>query len=178
METVETTAAQALFTLEEYLTRECKALTKREYRNGLIHATPGASREHNLITVSIPGMLHFRFRERTCDLYSKDMRIKASAAGLYTYPDVVVVCDEPRFDDTHFDVLLNPTVLIEVLSPSTAAYDRGETFAAYQKRDSLYAYVLVSQDRVRVEHFLPEEKGGFDGISFLDVCILSPIYRM
>ena len=86
------------------------------------------------------------------------MRVKVSSAGLYTYPDVVVVCDEPRFEDTHFDTLLNPTVLIEVLSPSTAAYDRGEKFAAYQKLDSLCEYVLISQDRVRVEHYLRQEQ--------------------
>lgn len=154
MEIVETAAAQALFTPEEYLARERKALTKSEYRNGQIHAMPGASREHNLITVNISSELHFQFRERTCEVYSNDMRVKVSAAGLYTYPDVIVVCDEPCFDDTHFDVLLNPTVLIEVLSPSTAAYDRGEKFASYQKLDSLCEYVLISQDRVRVEHYL------------------------
>ena len=157
METMETAAAQALFTPEEYLARERKALTKSEYRNGQIHAMPGASRAHCLITINVASELHFQLRARTCEVYSNDMRVRVSAAGLYTYPDVIVVCDEPRFDDTHFDVLLNPTVLIEVLSPSTAAYDRGEKFASYQKLDSLCEYVLVSQDRVRVEHYLRQE---------------------
>ena len=158
METIENVAAQAFFTPEEYLARERKALDKSEYRNGQIHAMPGASREHNLITVNVSSQLNFQLLERLCEVYSNDMRVKVSAAGLYTYPDVIVVCDEPIFDDTRFDVLLNPTVLIEVLSPSTAAYDRGEKFAAYQKLDSLCEYVLISQDRIRVEHYLRQEQ--------------------
>lgn len=157
METVETAAAQALFTPEAYLARERKALTKSEYRDGQIHAMPGASREHNLITANTLVEIHFQLRNRTCEVYPSDMRVKVSSTGPYTYPDVVVVCDEPRFEDGYFDVLLNPTVLIEVLSPSTAAYDRGEKFAAYQKLDSLCEYVLISQDSVRVEHYLRQE---------------------
>ena len=158
METMETTAAQAIFTPEEYLARERKALTKSEYRDGRMHAMPGASRKHNLITANTLVELHIQLRNRICEVYPSDMRVKVSSAGLYTYPDVIVVCDEPRFEDSHFDTLLNPTVLIEVLSPSTAAYDRGEKFASYQKLDSLREYVLVSQDRVRVEHYLRQEQ--------------------
>ena len=158
METVETTAAQAIFTPEEYLARERKALTKSEYRNGQIHAMPGASRKHNLITANTLVEIHIQLRNRVCEVYPSDMRVKVSPTGTYTYPDIVVVCDEPLFEDSHFDTLLNPTVLIEVLSPSTAAYDRGEKFASYQKLDSLYEYVLISQDRVRVEHYLRQEQ--------------------
>ena len=154
METTTNIGAQAIFTPEEYLARERKALDKSEYRDGRIYAMPGASREHNLIAVNVTGEFYIQLRTRSCEVYPSDMRVKVSAAGLYTYPDVIVVCDEPRFDDTHFDTLLNPTVLIEVLSPSTAAYDRGEKFASYQKLDSLCEYVLISQDRVRVEHYL------------------------
>ena len=159
METIETASAQALLTPEEYLAKERKALTKSEYRDGQMHALPGASRKHNLITVNVTGEFYIQLRTRSCEVYPSDMRVKVSAAGLYTYPDVIVVCDEPRFDDTHFDTLLNPTVLIEVLSPSTAAYDRGEKFASYQKLDSLCEYVLISQDRVRVEHYLRQTHG-------------------
>ena len=154
METVETGVAQAILSPEEYLARERKALTKSEYRNGQIHAMPGASRAHNLIVVSTLVELYVQLSNRTCEVYPSDMRVKVSAAGLCTYPDVIVVCEEPRFEDTHFDTLLNPTVLIEVLSPSTAAYDRGEKFASYQKLDSLCEYVLISQDRIRVERYL------------------------
>lgn len=159
METMENVTAQAFFTPEEYLARERKSLDKSEYRDGHIYTMPGASRKHNLITFNISGEFYIQLRTRSCEVYTNDMRVKVGAAGLYTYPDVTVVCDEPRFDDTHFDTLLNPTVLIEVLSPSTAAYDRGEKFAAYQKLDSLCEYVLVSQDSVRVEHYLRQEQG-------------------
>ncbi len=154
METIETAAAQAFLTPEEYLAKERKALTKSEYRNGQIYAMPGASRKHNLITTHIVGELYIQLRDRSCEVYPSDMRVKVSSIGTYTYPDVIVVCDEPQFEDSHFDTLLNPTVLIEVLSPSTAAYDRGDKFAAYQKLDSLREYVLISQDRVCVEHYL------------------------
>ena len=158
METIATPAAQAVFTPEEYLTRERKALTKSEYRNGHIYAMPGASREHNLITVNVTGEFYIQLRNRTCEVYPSDMRVKVSSTGRYTYPDVVVVCEEPQFEDSHFDTLLNPTVLVEVLSPSTAAYDRGEKFAAYQKLDSLCEYVLIAQDSVCVEHYLRQEE--------------------
>ena len=159
METVETAAAQALFTPEEYLARERKALNKSEYRDGRIYAMPGASRKHNLITGNTFVEIHLQLRNRACEVYPSDMRVKVSSTGTYTYPDVVVVCDEPHFEDGHFDVLLNPTFLIEVLSPSTAAYDRGEKFRRYQYLDSLCEYVLISQDRVRVEHYLRQEQG-------------------
>ena len=158
METMGNVAAQAIFTPEEYLARERKALTKSEYRNGQIHAMPGASRKHNLITANTLVEIHIQLHNRVCEVYPSDMRVNVSPTRTYTYPDVVVVCDEPLFEDSHFDTLLNPTVLIEVLSPSTAAYDRGEKFAAYQKLDSLREYVLVSQDRVRVEHYLRQEQ--------------------
>ena len=177
METMENVGAHAFLTPEEYLTRERKALTKSEYRDGRIYAMPGASRAHNLITAHVTGELYIQLRTRSCEVYPSDMRVKMSAAGLYTYPDVIVVCDEPRFEDSHFDTLLNPTVLIEVLSPSTAAYDRGEKFRRYQYLDSLCEYVLISQDRVRVEHYLQQEQGWdlTEFRSLADVCQLASI---
>lgn len=174
METVKTAAAQALFTSEEYLARERKALNKSEYRDGRIYAMPGASRAHNLITVHVTGELYIQLRTRSCEVYPSDMRVKVSAGGLYTYPDVIVVCDEPRFEDGHFDTLLNPTVLIEVLSPSTAAYDRGEKFRRYQYLDSLCEYILISQDRIRVEHYLRQE----DGWELTEFRSLSDVFQL
>ena len=158
METTANIGAQAIFTPEEYLARERKALDKSEYRDGQIYAMPGASHEHNVIMGNAFAELHIQLRDRTCIVYPSDMRVKVSSTGRYTYPDVIVVCDEPRFEDSHFDTLLNPTVLIEVLSPSTAAYDRGDKFAAYQKLDSLCEYVLISQDSVCVKHYLRQEQ--------------------
>ena len=156
MEMMETTAAQTFFTPEEYLAKERKALTKSEYRSGHIHAMPRVNRWHNLLAVNTFSELHIQLRNRVYEVYPNNMRVKVSAAGLYTYPDIIVVCDEPLFEDNEFDTLLNPTVLIEVLSPSTAAYDRGEKFRRYQQLDSLCEYVLISQDRIRVEHYLRE----------------------
>lgn len=158
METIETAAARAFLTPEEYLAKERKAQTKSEYRDGQIHAMPRVNRWHNLITVNVSSELHIQLRNRVYEVYPSNMRMKVGSVGLYTYPDVVVVCEEPRFEDTHFDTLLNPTILIEVLSPSTAAYDRGDKFASYQKLDSLCEYVLISQDSVCVEHYLRQEQ--------------------
>ena len=158
MQTIETTAAQTVFTPEEYLARERKALNKSEYRDRQIYAMPPVNRWHNLITVNVACVLHSQLLNQLREVYLSNMRVKVSAAGLYTYPDVIVVCDEPLFDDSHFDTLLNPTVLIEVLSPSTAAYDRGDKFRRYQSLDSLCEYVLISQDTVCVEHYLRQEQ--------------------
>jgi Uma2 family endonuclease len=147
-------ATQSDLTPEAYLALERKATIKSEYLNGRMYAMSGGSRAHNLIGGNIFGGLHAQLRERDCEVYTNDMRVKVSPTGLYTYPDVVVVCDGPRFEDTSFDSLLNPTVLVEVLSPSTEAYDRGEKFAHYRQLGSLQEYVLVSQNCVRVEHYL------------------------
>ena len=148
------TTVQAHLTPEQYLALERKAITKSEYLNGHIYAMAGASREHNLITVNISSGLHVQLEDQPCEAYVNDMRLKISPTGLYTYPDVVVVCDEPHFEDTDLDTLLNPIVLVEVLSPSTEAYDRGEKFAHYRQLESLQEYILVAQNRVRVEHYL------------------------
>ena len=147
-------AVQSRLTPVEYLTLERKATTKSEYFNGHIYEMASASREHNLITMNISSGLLVQLREQPCEVYANDMRLKISPTGLYTYPDVVVVCGEPRFEDTDFDTLLNPIVLVEVLSPSTEAYDRGEKFAHYRRLESLQECLLVAQNRVRVEHYL------------------------
>ena len=147
-------AVQSHLTPEEYLALERKATIKSEYLGGQMYAMSGASREHNIVCGNIFVALHFQLQERTCEIYSNDMRLKVSAAGLYTYPDILVVCDEPRFEDSSVDTLLNPTALFEVLSPSTEAYDRGAKFGYYRQLDSMQEYTLVSQDFMRVEHYL------------------------
>jgi Uma2 family endonuclease len=155
MEAIMSSAAvQSHLTPEEYLALERKATTKSEYLNGQTYAMAGASREHNLIAGNVFGELRFQLRERACEAYINDMRVKISPTGLYTYPDVVVVCEEPRFEDSNIDTLLNPNVLVEVLSPSTEAYDRGEKSAHYRQLESLQEYILVAQDRVHIEHYL------------------------
>ena len=146
-------AAETLLTPEEYLTLERKATVKSEYLSGQVLAMSGASNAHNLITLDIGTELNIQLRGRECLVYTNDMRIRTSSKGAYFYPDVVVVCGKPRFEDNVFDTLLNPMLVIEVLSPSTEAYDKGEKFRHYQELASLQEYILVSQDRIRVEHY-------------------------
>lgn len=149
-----TATAKILYTPEEYLIKERDADFKSEYRDGDIVAMPGASRQHNLIAGNIFGEFYVQLLNNSCEVYINDMRVKVSDTGLYTYPDVVVVCDEPNFEDNNFDTLLNPTVIVEVLSPSTEIYDRNEKFASYQTLVSLQEYVLVSQNNRNVEQYL------------------------
>ncbi len=148
------TAPQPHITPQEYLERERRAETKSQYFQGEIFAMTGASREHNLIAVNLSAELRQQLRDRPCEVYQSDMRVKVGPSGLYTYPDVTVVCGEPEFEDAELDTLLNPNVLFEVLSPSTADYDRGGKFTQYRHLPSLQEYVLISQDRPWVEHFV------------------------
>ena len=160
-----TPAAQTRLTPEEYIAFERKALpdaeiVRHEYLNGELIAMSGASRVHNLITGNIFGELRNLLKGSGCETYASDMRVSSPLTSSYFYPDVVVVCEEPRFEDDVFDILLNPIILVEVLSPSTEAYDRGEKFGHYRHLVSLQEYVLVSQDKVLVEHYRRQEKHG------------------
>ncbi len=147
-------AVQTQLTPEEYLAWERKAPFKNEYLSGQILAMSGASLAHNLITGNIFNGLYNQLMKREYEIYISKMRVKARPITSYFYPDVAVVYDEPRFEDDMFDPLLNPTVVVEVLSPSTAAYDKGEKFEVYKQITSLQEYILVSQERVNVErHF-------------------------
>jgi Uma2 family endonuclease len=151
------------YTPEEYLALERAADYRSEYLAGEIFAMCGASEAHNTITINSEGhntitinivaAMHTQFVGRPCRVYANDMRVKVAPTGLYTYPDVVAVCGERRFEDGRRDTLLNPTVLFEVLSPSTEAYDRGKKFAHYRRLESLQEYLLVAQDEAHVEHY-------------------------
>lgn len=140
-------------TIEEYLAGEQTSPAKHEFLNGLVYALDGASRNHNLIVANLIAELHSQLKQRACTVFPSDLRIKISATGLYTYPDVSVVCGETWFDDSHQDTLLNPTLIIEVLSPSTEHYDRGRKFQHYRQIPSLREYLLVSQDPYHIEHY-------------------------
>lgn len=146
-----------LATPEEYLAAERVAETRSEYFAGEILAMTGASRVHNVIAGNIHGLMWTHLRGRPCEAYIGDMRVKVSTSGGYTYPDVVVVCGEPCFEDVHVDTLLNPTLIVEVLSPSTERYDRGRKLEHYRKIPSLAEYVLVSQDARRIEWYTRQE---------------------
>jgi len=144
---------------EEYLRRERQAEYKSEYLNGEIFAMSGASEAHNLIAGNIFGELRRQLRERPGRAYISDMRVKVHANGLYTYPDVIVVCGEPQFEDDQVDTLLNPTVLIEVLSQSTERYDRIAKTSYYRTMDSLAEHMLVAQDEIRLEQYVRQPNG-------------------
>jgi Uma2 family endonuclease len=144
---------------EQYLALERNAEHKSEYLDGEMIAMTGASRRHNLIVINLARELSQQLKGRPCELYANDMRVKVLASGLYTYPDVVVVCGEPQFEDKHVDTLLNPTLIIEVLSESTESYDRGKKFVYYRTIESVTEYLLIAQDKYRIERYVKEGNG-------------------
>lgn len=150
--------AQSSHTPEQYLALERQASHKSEYVNGGIFAMAGASKAHNQIAFNLAGELHSQLKNRPCLAYVNDLRVKVSATGLYAYPDVAALCSEPDFEDAQMDTLLNPSVIIEILSPSTEAYDRGDKFAHYRRLPSLMEYVLIAQDKVRVEYYIRQDR--------------------
>ena len=153
-------AARSVYIPEsQYLEAERRAQTKSEYLAGQVFAMAGASRGHNRITFNLGGLLYTALRGRACEAYIGDMRVKVAEASAYFHPDVVVVCGQPQFEDEQEDNLLNPTVIIEVLSPSTEEFDRSVKFFAYQKLPSLREYLLVSQHRMCIEHFVRQPDG-------------------
>ena len=137
----------------EFLAFERASEIKHEYLDGYVYTMTGASRAHNLICINAAATLHGQLRQKPCEIYANDMRVKVQATGLYTYPDLSVVYDEPQLAGGEFDTLLNPVLLIEVLSPSTESYDRGKKFQHYRQIDSLGDYVLIAQDSPRIERF-------------------------
>ncbi|HZW35127.1 MAG TPA: Uma2 family endonuclease [Isosphaeraceae bacterium] len=142
------------YTPAEYLALERKAKFKSEYHKGYITAMAGASREHNLIGLNLASEIRSELKGRPCEVYAGDMRVFIDRTGLYTYPDVVAVCGQRQFQDDVVDTLLNPTMIAEVLSPTTETYDRGKKFAHYRQLPSLREYVLISQDQVLVERYI------------------------
>jgi Uma2 family endonuclease len=142
---------------DEYLALERSSDIRHEYSDGEVFSMAGASRRHNRIVTNLVTGLDNRLRSADCNVYSNDMRVKVAATGLYTYPDVVVTCGEEEFEDERTDTLLNPIVLVEVLSDSTEAYDRGRKLENYQKLDSLRVYILVAQDKKRVEQYVRQK---------------------
>jgi Uma2 family endonuclease len=154
------TQPKTFLTEEEYLEIERKAEYKSEYFAGEMFAMAGAKEAHNQIVWNMGGILYQQFRSRPCRGYSNDMRVRVAPGGLYTYPDVISICGEPKFlDDEQRDTLLNPNLLVEVLSPSTEAYDRGRKFELYQSIESLNEYLLVASDRVHVDLYTRQADG-------------------
>ena len=148
--------------VEEYLELERTSEVRHEYYDGEIFAIVGASESHALIVSNLVLSFGTQLRGGSCRVYSNDMRVQVAHTGLYTYPDLVVLCEEPRFlEEERRSTLLNPGLIVEVLSDSTEAYDRGKKFEHYQALDSLTDYLLVAQDEPRIDHFTRREGGWF-----------------
>ena len=153
------TLPKRFLTPQEYLEIERKAEFRSECYQGEMFAMAGASETHTMLSDNIIVLLVPKLRGGPCRAYSQNMRVQVGNTGLYTYPDIVVGCGERKFLDGHRDTLLNPTLIIKVLSPSTEAYDRGKKFTHYRSIESLQEYVLVSQDHVQVERYRRQPNG-------------------
>ena len=138
---------------EAFLAFERASDQKHEYRDGEIVAMSGARRAHNKISTNVSGLIWQNLQGKDCESYASEMRVWVPKSKLYTYPDIVVVCGTPEFVDDEFDTLLNPVLIVEILSESTESYDRGEKFKNYRSIASLREYVLISQSSFSIEKY-------------------------
>src|SRR5215471_19703602 len=148
------------FTVEEYLAFERASEERHEYLDGVIYAVAGESPDHGRICMNLSATLVSQLRGSDCEAFSKDTKVRCgpyrahTREGLYAYPDLVVVCGPSQYHDQARDVLLNPTVIVEVLSPSTEVIDRGDKLYRYRRwLPTLMDYVLVAQDRLVIDHY-------------------------
>ncbi|EXJ14620.1 Uma2 family endonuclease [Imhoffiella purpurea] len=154
------TQPKPYYSFEDYLAAERDCIDeKHEYVAGQVFAMTGATYNHNVITTNLVREFSNRLKSRPCVALSNDMRLRIETADACTYPDVLVLCDDPAFHDRRKDVLTNATLVAEVLSPSTEGYDRGDKFAIYRGLPSLRQYVLISQDRPRADVFTRQADG-------------------
>lgn len=144
---------------EAYLAFERRAHVRHQYVEGEAFAMAGASERYNLIVTNLVIEIGLQLRDRPCRVYPGDLRVAVSEQGPFYYPDVAALCAEPRFLDAERDTLLNPEVVVEVLSPSTEAFDRGLKFSHYRTMPSLNEVLFVAQDALRVEHFARQPDG-------------------
>lgn len=149
------------FTTDDYLACERQSEIKHEFWHGELFAMAGASEAHNLIVTNVVSELRTQLKGRPCKVYSNDMRVRIAPKKAYTYPDVVVVCGTPQFEDDRRETLLNPTLIVEALSPSTEAHDRGLKFESYRAIPSLQEYVLISQTKPLIERYVRQENTRF-----------------
>lgn len=150
---------KTLLTPQEYLARERKAEFKSEFYRGEMFAMAGATWEHTLIKDNTCQATRNQLTDGPCRVLTSDLRVLVDRTGLYTYPDIIVVCDEPQFEDKMFDTLLNPRVLMEVLSESSQGYDRGDKFKHYRQITSLQEYVVIAKDEPYVERHVRQSNG-------------------
>lgn len=170
-------ARKKIYTPEEYLRLEERSEIRHEFVNGEIFDMAGGTANHNRITVSLTVVIEnrstdysrLRKAKKSCSVFTADMRVQIKKANAYTYPDLMIICGKLEYEPGRKDVLVNPTVIFEVLSDSTREYDHTRKFEMYRKLASLQEYVMVEQDRVNVECFRRIESGlwvfeGYDGL--------------
>ncbi len=154
-------AAKAKLTVQEYLAMERASEIKHEFYDGDIFAMTGGTAAHSLIATNFASEARAALKDRPCVVFNSDLRVKVNSSGLYTYPDVTIVCGQQQFDDDQRDTLVNPTVIVEVLSKSTAIYDRGTKSKHFRKIESLQALILVEQDSPVVEVYRRQPEGNW-----------------
>lgn len=165
------------YTIEQYAELEEKAVYKNEYYAGYINPMPQVSPQHCALAANICGEIGRWLKRTPYQVYSSSLRVTVTAVEFSTYPDVTIVCGEPHVNPFDKNSIINPSVIFEVLSPSTERYDRGEKWARYRRLDSLQEYLLVSQDKPEVEQYVRQESGlwsykaveGLDAASVLTV---------
>ncbi len=152
-----------IFSVENYLDFERLQVERHEFLDGSVYAMAGESPNHSTICFNLNGIVHGQLRGKNCRGFSPNMKIATNEKGLYAYPDLAVICGQPIFFDNKKDVITNPTVIVEVLSPSTENYDRGEKFLRYTNQiETLQNYILISQDKPLVEIFSKQKNGGWE----------------
>lgn len=169
--------AKKTYTPAEYYALEDAAPYKSDYYEGEIFDMSGGTSTHSLITMNVGGELRQRLKGKPCTAYESNMRLKIEATGLRTYPDVSVYCEALKYDpeDPRQTTALNPSVVVEVLSPTTEAYDRGFKARNYRQVQTLHAYAFVAQDRPHVELHLRQKTGDW---AIRDVAGVNAVVRL
>ncbi len=151
-----------IFSVEDYLDFERVQTERHEFLDGSVYAMAGESPNHSTICFNLNTIIGLQLRGKRCRGFSPNMKIATNEKGLYSYPDLAIICGTPTFYDQKSDVITNPTVIFEVLSPSTESYDRGEKFLRYTNQiETLQDYILISQDKPSIEHFTKQQNGGW-----------------
>ncbi len=155
--------AHPIFSVEDYLDYERIQVERHEFLDGSVYSMAGESPNHSTICFNLNTIIGLQLRGKRCRGFSPNMKIATNEKGLYSYPDLAVICGQPTFYDGTKDVITNPTLIVEVLSPSTEHYDRGEKFLRYTNQiETLQNYILISQDKPLVEIFSRQENGGWE----------------
>jgi Uma2 family endonuclease len=155
-------AKKLYYSKEEYLEMEATADYKSEYYQGEIFAMSGGSPRHSRICVNLTWAIREATNNKDCGAFESNMKLKIAEADAYVYPDLMVVCGDEKLAENTTDVITNPVLIIEVLSPGTEAFDRGKKFEYYRSVESLKEYVLVSQDKPRVETYFKKDRSRWE----------------